>query len=52
MAYTPLELAKVAAFAADSKKATDIELMDLTKLSDVCDYFLILSAIAFRTMTA
>ena len=44
MAYTSLELAKVAAFAADEKKAFDIELLDLTKLSDVCDYFLILSA--------
>ena len=44
MAYTPLELAKVAAYAADAKKADDIVLIDLTKLSDVCDYFLILSA--------
>ncbi|MBQ3339006.1 MAG: ribosome silencing factor [Atopobiaceae bacterium] len=52
MAYTPLELAKVAAFAADSKKATDIELMDLTKLSDVCDYFLILSAMNSRQADA
>lgn len=44
MAYTPLELAKVAASAADAKKAIDIEVLDLTKLSDVCDYFLICSA--------
>ena len=44
MAYTPLELAKVAAYTADDKKATNIELLDLTGLSDVCDYFLILSA--------
>ena len=52
MAYTPLELAKVAAYAADSKKATDIELLDLTKLSDVCDYFLILSATNSRQADA
>ena len=44
MPYTPLELAKVAAIAADSKKATDLELLDLGGLSDVCDYFLIISA--------
>ena len=41
MAPTPLELAKVAAIAADDKKATDIVLLDLTSMSDVCDYFLI-----------
>ena len=41
MAVTPLELAKVAAAAADEKKATDIVLLDLSKMSDVCDYFLI-----------
>jgi len=41
MAVTPLELAKIAAAAADDKKATDILLLDLTDKSDVCDYFLI-----------
>ncbi len=41
MAVTPLELAKIAATAADDKKATDILLLDLTDKSDVCDYFLI-----------
>ena len=41
MAVTPLELAKIAATAADDKKATDILLLDLTDTSDVCDYFLI-----------
>ena len=41
MPVTPLELAKVAAFAADSKKADDIVLLDLTSKTDVCDYFLI-----------
>lgn len=44
MVCTPLELAKAAAFAADAKKAVDIEVLDLSKLSDVCDYFLICSA--------
>jgi ribosome-associated protein len=37
MAVTSLELAKVAAVAADDKKATDISLIDLTGLSDMCD---------------
>ncbi|MBE6479785.1 MAG: ribosome silencing factor [Atopobiaceae bacterium] len=41
MGVTPLELARVAAIAADGKKATDICLIDLTSASDVCDYFLI-----------
>lgn len=43
MSVTPLELAKVAAAAADDKKAYDIALLDLTELSDMCDYFLIAS---------
>lgn len=41
MTVTPLELAKVAALAADSKKAADIALLDLSPMTDVCDYFLI-----------
>ena len=41
MTVTPLELAKVAAYAADDKKAADIGLLDLTSKTDVCDYFLI-----------
>lgn len=41
MTVTSLELAKVAAFAADSKKAGDIVLLDLSSKTDVCDYFLI-----------
>lgn len=41
MTVTPLELAKVAAYAADDKKATDIVLLDLSSKTDVCDYFLI-----------
>lgn len=44
MAVTPFELAKVAATAADDKKASDIILLDLTGQSDVCDYFLICTA--------
>ena len=41
MTVTSLELATVAAFAADSKKAGDIVLLDLSSKTDVCDYFLI-----------
>ena len=41
MSVTPLELAKVAAVAADSKKADDVVLLDLSPLTDVCDYFLV-----------
>lgn len=41
MSCTPLELAKVAALAADSKKGSDIVLLDLSSKTDVCDYFLI-----------
>ncbi|MBF0911747.1 MAG: ribosome silencing factor [Atopobiaceae bacterium] len=41
MTVTSLELAKVAAIAADQKKAEDILVLDLTELSDVCDYFVI-----------
>lgn len=41
MAHTSLELATVAAVAADSKKAHDIVLLDLSGKTDVCDYFLI-----------
>lgn len=44
MSVTPLQLARIAAEAADAKKATDICLIDLTGRSDVCDYFLICSA--------
>jgi len=43
MPVSSLELAKVAAMAADSKKAADILLLDLTGQTDVCDYFLICS---------
>ena len=41
MPVSSLELARVAAIAADSKKAADILLLDLTGQTDVCDYFLI-----------
>ena len=44
MASTPLELAKVAAGAADEKKATDILLLDISNVSDIADYFLICTA--------
>lgn len=49
---TPLELAKVAAAAADEKKATDIMLLDLEDQSDVCDYFLICTAANAHLMDA
>ncbi|MCH3968261.1 MAG: ribosome silencing factor [Atopobiaceae bacterium] len=41
---TPLEMARIAASAADDKKAEDIVLLDLEGVSDVCDYFLICTA--------
>ncbi|MCH3943235.1 MAG: ribosome silencing factor [Atopobiaceae bacterium] len=44
MSVTPLELARIAAAAADDKKASDVVLLDLTKQSDVCDYFLVCTA--------
>lgn len=52
MSQTPLELAKIAATAADDKKATDIVLLDLTGESDVCDYFLICTANSAPQMDA
>lgn len=44
MPATPYEMARVAALAADDKKATDIVLLDLADQTDVCDYFLICTA--------
>ena len=44
MSVTPLELARVAAAAADEKKATEICLIYISNTSDICDYFLIASA--------
>ena len=44
MAITPYEIARVASMAADSKKAQDIVVLDLTAKTDVCDYFVICSA--------
>lgn len=35
------DVARAAAQAAFDKKAEDIEVLDLTELSDVCDYFMI-----------
>lgn len=52
MTVTPLELAKVAAHAADAKKASDIVLLDLSSKTDVCDYFLICSADTSRQVDA
>lgn len=52
MTVTPLELAKVAAHAADAKKASGIVLLDLSSKTDVCDYFLICSADTSRQVDA
>ncbi len=52
MAVTPLELARIAWKAADDKKATDIVVLDLTEISDVCDYFLICTAVNARLLDA
>ena len=52
MGVTPLELAKVAALAADSKKASDIVLLDLSPMTDVCDYFLVCSGDNARQVDA
>lgn len=52
MPVTPLELAKVAAIAADDKKATDIVLIDLSEASDVCDYFVVVTVASRPQMDA
>lgn len=52
MATTPLEIARIAAAAADEKKAEDLVLLDLSGLSDVCDYFLICTAANPRLLSA
>jgi len=49
---SPLELARIAAVAADEKKATDIVLLDLGGLSDVCDCFLICTAANARMLSS
>ena len=52
MPTTPLELARVAAIAADSKKASDVVLLDLSPVTDVCDYFLVCSGDNARQVDA
>jgi ribosome-associated protein len=52
MSVTATELARIAFAAADAKKAEDIVLLDLSGMSDVCDYFLILSATNARQLDA
>ncbi len=52
MPVTPLELARVAAHAADDKKAADVALLDLSALTDVCDYFLICTGANARQVDA
>lgn len=52
MSVTATELARIAFAAADAKKAEDIVLLDLSGMSDVCDYFLILTAMNARQLDA
>lgn len=52
MPQTPLELARVAALAADAKKAAGIVLLDLSSKTDVCDYFLICTGATARQVDA
>ena len=52
MTSTPLELARVAATAADAKKATDIVVLNLEGKSDVCDLFVICTAANRRQVDA
>mgnify|MGYP002516947314 CR=1 FL=1 len=49
---TSLDIARVAAVAADSKKATDLVLIDLIGTTDVCDYFLICNGANNRQVDA
>lgn len=46
------EVARVAAAAADDKSADDICVIDLTELSDVCDYFVIATGSNTRLVDA
>ena len=52
MPLTPLEIARVAAGAADDKKAEDLVLLDLSSKTDVCDYFLICTGANARQVDA
>lgn len=52
MAVTSLDVARVAALAADDKKAQDIVVLNLSELSDVCDYFVICTAASSAQMDA
>lgn len=52
MAASSLDIARVAAVAADSKKAEDIVLIDLIGTTDVCDYFLIATGANNRQVDA
>ncbi|MBM6682530.1 ribosome silencing factor [Collinsella intestinalis] len=46
------EVALVAARAGDDKKADDVLVLDLSQLSDVCDYFVIMSGSNARLVDA
>ncbi|MDY2777301.1 MAG: ribosome silencing factor [Collinsella sp.] len=45
-------VALIAAEAADGKSADDIVILDLTELSDVCDYFVIATGSNYRKVDA
>lgn len=47
-----VEVARVAAVSADDKKAEDVRVLDLTELSDVCDYFVIATGLNNRQVDA
>lgn len=47
-----LEIAQLCAEAADSKKALDIEILDLRKLTYITDYFVICSGTSTTQVTA
>lgn len=45
-------VAEAVAYAADAKKAEDVQVLDLTELSDVCDYFVIATGSNSRLVDA
>lgn len=46
------EVARIAAQAADDKSATDVTVIDLTTVSDVCDYFVLATGSNSRLVDA
>ena len=52
MARRSFDIARVAARAADAKKATDVVALDLTALSDVCDVIVVCTGASCRLVDA